>query len=133
MPVGWLAARCGIRGQDHGRGAWHCHVVLPSDGLANEAISDVPTLAHHTSELFRRGLATFTVGIGDYYDANLLQVMAREDRRFQALAWRGRLPRRCPRATVAAVYTTWSIHTRLPRWYWRSCVSSRASSSRTGP
>jgi hypothetical protein len=54
MPVGWLAARCGIRGQDHGRGAWHCHVVLPSDGLANEAISDVPTLAHHTSELFRR-------------------------------------------------------------------------------
>ena len=53
-----------------------CRAMLLSDGLANVGMSDPAEIATHAAELFRRGISTTTLGVGDDYDENLLARMA---------------------------------------------------------
>jgi Ca-activated chloride channel family protein len=51
-------------------------VVLLTDGLANEGITDPQALAHHARELYQRGVGTSTFGVGTEYDEDLLEDMS---------------------------------------------------------
>jgi Ca-activated chloride channel homolog len=51
-------------------------VLLLTDGLANEGITDPAELIRHASELRARGIATSTFGVGEDFDEKLLGGMA---------------------------------------------------------
>jgi len=51
-------------------------ILLLTDGLANEGITDAAELARHASELRARGVSTSTFGVGNDFDEVLLQGMA---------------------------------------------------------
>ena len=51
-------------------------VLLLTDGLANQGITDSGELARHASELRARGVTTTTFGVGEDFDEALLQSMA---------------------------------------------------------
>lgn len=53
-------------------------VLLLTDGLANQGITDHATMAHHASELRQRGVVTSTFGVGEDFDERLLRDMAHE-------------------------------------------------------
>lgn len=53
-------------------------VLLLTDGLANQGITDHATVAHHASELRDRGVVTSTFGVGGDFDERLLRDMAHE-------------------------------------------------------
>ncbi len=73
---GWLAgAECAARVQASGIPC-RSHIVLLSDGHANEGIVSREVLEHHAEQLRLRGLMTSTAGIGDGYDPTLLQALA---------------------------------------------------------
>jgi Ca-activated chloride channel family protein len=52
------------------------HVILLSDGHANEGETDPVRLAHHAGELRKRGVLTSTVGIGSRYSPLQLQAIS---------------------------------------------------------
>jgi Ca-activated chloride channel family protein len=52
------------------------HVILLSDGHANQGETDPTRLAHHAGELRRRGVLTSTVGIGSHYSPIQLQAIS---------------------------------------------------------
>ena len=51
-------------------------VLLLTDGLANQGITDPATLVGHAGELRARGVMTTTFGVGEDFDEQLLQSMA---------------------------------------------------------
>jgi Ca-activated chloride channel homolog len=50
--------------------------LLLTDGLANQGITDGPTIVGHAAELRRRGVTTSTLGVGKDFDEVLLRRMA---------------------------------------------------------
>ncbi len=52
--------------------------LLLTDGLANRGIQDRGELAVHAAELYSRGVATSTFGVGSDFDERLLRDMAHE-------------------------------------------------------
>lgn len=52
------------------------HVVLLSDGHANQGQTNPSALAEHATELRRRGILTSTVGVGSNYSPTQLQAIA---------------------------------------------------------
>jgi Ca-activated chloride channel family protein len=71
---GWLRGceQVGL-GLDAGR-LGRC--LLLTDGLANEGITDGPTIVGHAAELRKRGVTTSTLGVGCDFDEVLLRRMA---------------------------------------------------------
>ena len=53
-------------------------VILLTDGQANHGEQNREVLAHHASELRRRGISTSTFGVGADFDEQLLSAMAHE-------------------------------------------------------
>lgn len=53
-------------------------VLLLTDGLANDGITDPERLAHHAAEWRQRGVTTSTLGVGADFDERLLRDMAHE-------------------------------------------------------
>jgi Ca-activated chloride channel family protein len=51
-------------------------VLLLTDGLANQGITDPTELTRHATELRSRGVTTTTFGVGEDFDETLLQSMA---------------------------------------------------------
>jgi Ca-activated chloride channel family protein len=51
-------------------------VLLLTDGLSNQGITDAGELARHAGELRARGVSTTTFGVGNDFDEALLQAMA---------------------------------------------------------
>ena len=51
-------------------------ILLLTDGLANQGITDPEELTRHASELRARGVTTTTFGVGEAFDESLLQSMA---------------------------------------------------------
>ena len=51
-------------------------VLLLTDGLANQGITDPAELTRHSGELRARGVTTTTFGVGEDFDEVLLQAMA---------------------------------------------------------
>jgi len=76
LAAGWLeGAECVAEAMAEMEGAQN-HVVLLSDGMANEGVTDPAILAEYASGLQARGILTSTVGIGDGYSPEILQVLA---------------------------------------------------------
>lgn len=70
---GWLSG-CQLLSEVDGHAAKR--VVLLTDGMANVGITLPTELAHHASELRRRGIVTSTMGVGHGFDELLLSGMA---------------------------------------------------------
>ena len=74
---GWLkgAEQVAIHQAAAGGSGVH-RVLLLTDGLANQGITDPAELARHAGELRARGISTTTFGVGEDFDETLLQGMA---------------------------------------------------------
>jgi Ca-activated chloride channel homolog len=53
-------------------------VLLLTDGLANEGITDLEELGKHARELTARGVSTSTFGVGEGFNEHLLEYMANQ-------------------------------------------------------
>lgn len=74
LSTGWLTG-CGQVGDHLGDGMVG-RVLLLTDGQANEGIQSVEALRQHAAELYARGVATTTFGIGIDFNEVLLKNMA---------------------------------------------------------
>ena len=74
---GWLkgAEQVALHQADLGGGGVH-RVLLLTDGLANQGITDPGELSRHAAELRARGVSTTTFGVGEDFDETLLQSMS---------------------------------------------------------
>jgi Ca-activated chloride channel family protein len=73
---GWFRGAEHVAAFMNGGARTRNHVVLLSDGHANEGILDPEVLSRHADELRQRGLLTSTVGIGDGYSPVQLRALA---------------------------------------------------------
>lgn len=75
---GWLeAARCIAARMETLASSQH-HVVILSDGQANQGEIDPARLGQHAAELYARGISTSTIGIGEGYSQTQLKPIANE-------------------------------------------------------
>lgn len=74
LSTGWLTG-CGQVGDHLGDGMVG-RVLLLTDGQANEGIQSVEALRKHAAELYARGVATTTFGLGTDFNEVLLKNMA---------------------------------------------------------
>jgi Ca-activated chloride channel family protein len=72
---GWAAGAASLGNGEPGRGSRR--VVLLTDGLANHGVTDPGAIAAEVAEAARRGIATSALGIGEDYNEELLEAMAR--------------------------------------------------------
>ena len=72
---GWV--RGGIQVSQHLNPEHLNRVILLSDGLANEGETNPDVIASDVNGLVKRGVSTTTMGIGDDYNEDLLEAMAR--------------------------------------------------------
>ncbi len=74
---GWLrGAEQVARAQAAGNGPSLNRVLVLTDGLANQGMTDPAELTRHAAELRARGVTTTTFGVGEDFDESLLQSMA---------------------------------------------------------
>jgi Ca-activated chloride channel homolog len=74
---GWLrGAEQVATAQLAGNGPTINRVLVLTDGLANQGITDPAELTRHATELRIRGISTTTFGVGEDFDEALLQSMA---------------------------------------------------------
>lgn len=71
---GWLQGRALL--QEHFDPEGVNRVILLTDGLANQGITDGATLARLTAQARTEGVTTTTVGVGDGFNEDLLMAMA---------------------------------------------------------
>lgn len=77
LAAGWLAGCEAVAGRQATCDVLERnHVVLLSDGHANQGETAPVTLARHATELRRRGILTSTVGVGSNYSPTQLQSIA---------------------------------------------------------
>ena len=77
MAAGWLAGcECAAQVLERTDGASRNHVILLSDGYANQGECDPRVLERHAHELRRRGVLTSTIGVGEHYSPVQLQAIA---------------------------------------------------------
>jgi Ca-activated chloride channel family protein len=72
---GWLDGCECVDSTDDNESGFRKHVVLLSDGHANQGIQDPSRLARHAGEILARGVATSAVGIGDGYSTYQLAAL----------------------------------------------------------
>lgn len=73
---GWFAgAQCAAEVMDEVKGA-EGHVMVLSDGCANQGICEPAELQKHAAELAKRGIKTSAVGIGAHYSPLQLDALA---------------------------------------------------------
>jgi Ca-activated chloride channel homolog len=73
---GWLQGAEHVAERMIGLEGGHHHVIVLSDGMANRGILDTGVLSEYARGLLERGIQTSTVGIGDGYSPEVLQVLA---------------------------------------------------------
>jgi Ca-activated chloride channel family protein len=74
---GWLrGAEQVARQLEHAKGGGVHRVLLLTDGLANQGMTDPAELTRHAAELRARGVSTTTFGVGEDFDERLLAGMA---------------------------------------------------------
>ncbi|MEJ2541854.1 MAG: VWA domain-containing protein, partial [Gemmatimonadota bacterium] len=71
---GWLQGRALLQERFEAEGV--NRVILLTDGLANQGITDAETLTRLTAQAHRDGVGTTTVGVGEHFDEELLAAMA---------------------------------------------------------
>lgn len=72
---GWAAGADSLGDGEPGRGARR--VVLLTDGLANHGVTDPGAIADDVAQAARRGIATSALGIGEDFNEELLEAVAR--------------------------------------------------------
>jgi Ca-activated chloride channel family protein len=73
---GWLRGAECIASYQKTRADCHNHVLLLTDGQANEGIVDPRELGHQAERLSGRGISSSAVGIGDDYSTDQITVIA---------------------------------------------------------
>lgn len=72
---GWMTGCAQVAANQDGHPGMH-RVLLMSDGLANQGVTDREELVRHAGELWRRGVATWTFGFGADFDEELMERLA---------------------------------------------------------
>lgn len=72
---GWMTGCAQVAANQGGAPGMH-RVLLMSDGLANQGVTDREELVRHAGELWRRGVATWTFGFGADFDEDLMERLA---------------------------------------------------------
>ncbi len=62
----------------HHAGSVSSRVILVSDGLANEGITDPSVLGSYAAHAANKGISLTTIGLGDEFDEDLLMALANE-------------------------------------------------------
>ncbi len=75
---GWLTAARRLAARMETLASSQHHVVILSDGQANQGEIDPARLGQHAAELYARGISTSTIGIGEGYSQTQLKPIANE-------------------------------------------------------
>lgn len=78
LHAGWNAGALGLADRIRGESAGVTRLLLLTDGLANEGVTDPYALTQRAHDLRTLGVATTTFGVGEDFDERLLRDMAHE-------------------------------------------------------